>query len=187
MEILLATNNPGKRQEYIDLAKEYSAGIKFILPKELNIYSDPIEDGKTYAENSMIKANAIASQTNMIVLADDAGIEIKALGEQFPGIYSHRYLETIDSLNQISDKCLNSEAKFHCSIVLLNYKKDPIICEGEVKGKIVEPHGTNGFGYDPIFMPDGYNKTFGEMPEKDKNKISHRANAFAKLMKLLNI
>ena len=110
MEILLATNNPGKRQEYIDLAKEYSADIKFILPKELNIYSDPIEDGKTYAENSMIKANAIASQTNMIVLADDAGIEIKALGEQFPGIYSHRYLETIDSLNQISDKCLNSEA-----------------------------------------------------------------------------
>ena len=87
MEILLATNNPGKRQEYIDLAKEYSADIKFILPKELNIYSDPIEDGKTYAENSMIKANAIASQTNMIVLADDAGIEIKALGEQFP---SHR-------------------------------------------------------------------------------------------------
>lgn len=187
MEILLATNNPGKRQEYIDLAKEYSTNIKFILPKELNIYSDPVEDGKSYSENSMIKAKAIAEKTNMIVLADDAGIEIKALGDNFPGIYSHRYLETIDSLTQISDKCLNSDAKFHCSIVVLNYTTTPIICEGEVEGKIVEPKGKNGFGYDPIFMPNGYDKTFGEMLEKDKNKISHRANAFAKLMKILNI
>ena len=169
MEILLATNNPGKRKEYIDLAKEHSKNTKFILPKELGIKSDPEENGKTYAENSLIKAQAIANFTNMVILADDAGIEIEALGSHFPGIYSHRYLETLNSLNQLAEKCADSKAKFHCSIVLLNYQNNPIICEGEIQGKIVNPKGKNGFGFDEIFELES-GRTLAELSSEELEK-----------------
>ena len=155
----------------------------------------------------MLKARYIKEKFGYDCFADDTGLEVEVLNNA-PGVYSARYAGTGHDSEANMNKLLSEmnhkenrkarfrtvialvldgkEAEFHCSIVLLNYKKEPIICEGEVKGKIVEPHGTNGFGYDPIFMPDTYTQTFAEMGNDTKNQISHRAKAVMKLTSFLS-
>lgn len=186
--ILIATNNQNKIKEYKDIFKAYD--VKVYSLKDLNIYVDPIENGKTYFENALIKVNAIKPYTNLPIIADDSGIEIDGLGESYPGIYSHRYMEENGGQAKTNDMlvktCLGHKAKFHCSIVLANLKnKDVIEFVGEVSGSISEIKNKDDFGYDPIFKVASLNKTYAELSKEEKDKISHRYLASIKLLNYL--
>ena len=151
------------------------------------------ETGEGYAELSSVSVSLFKEKFGYDCFADDTGLEVEVLNNA-PGVYSARYAGTGHDSEANMNKLLsemnhkeNRKARFRTVIALVLDGKEYTF-DGIVNGSITtEKRGNSGFGYDPIFMPDGYNKTFGEMPEKDKNKISHRANAFAKLMKLLNI
>lgn len=182
MKIVFATGNPHKLQELKAIAGD--CGIDFILPPD---GFDPVENGKTFEENSLIKAREAAKLSSEISLADDSGLCVDALNGA-PGIYSARYDETpqkrIDKLlKNIKDKS-DRKAKFVCSMSLVKPNGDIIFqTVGECHGNIAEKQaGTNGFGYDPIFIPDGYNVTMAELSEDEKNKISHRGNALRKVL-----
>ncbi len=193
LEILVATNNLGKLKEYKEILSQFD--IKLFSLNDINIKSEPIEDGKSFKENAFIKANDILGKTNKIILADDSGIIIDALGKNYPGIYSKRYAMEFgghDKCNEyLSKNYLSSKARFICVLCILNLKDEPLYFEGKCEGNITNISNTNnGFGYDPIFKPNGYNKTFGELTSEIKNKISHRAKAtlsFVEYLKQNNI
>ena len=185
MKIVLASSNKHKVQEINDIVE--GTGLEFILPPE---GFDPVETGKTFEENSYIKAHAAWGLSKTWVLADDSGLCIDALKGK-PGIYSARYAETpalriervLKELEGIKDR----NAHFTCSMTLLNpqgeieYKVQGI-CEG---GIIKETRGTNGFGYDPIFLVKGDTRTMAELSEEEKNQVSHRSNALRKILEHL--
>ena len=199
-KIVFATGNPHKLQELKAIAGD--CGIDFILPPE---GFDPIEDGTTFEENSLIKAREAAKLSGEISLADDSGLCVEALNGE-PGIFSARYAETpqkridklLKALNNISNQPSrssdtfpikgqdynNRKAKFVCSMSLVNPNGDVIFqAVGECHGHIAKHQaGTNGFGYDPVFIPDGYSCTMAELSEDEKNKISHRGNALRKVL-----
>ncbi len=185
MKIVFATGNPHKLQELKAIAG--NCGIEFILPPES---FDPVENGKTFEENSLIKAREAARLSGEISLADDSGLCVEALNGE-PGIYSARYAETpqkrIDKLLKNIENAENRKAKFVCSMSLVKPNGDIIFQTiGECHGYIAEKQaGTNGFGYDPIFVPDGYECTMAELSEDEKNKISHRGNALRKVLEYL--
>lgn len=189
MEILLATNNQHKILEYQKLFKDLN--IKLYTLKDLNINCDPLENGSSFKENSLIKAKEIAKYTNLCILSDDSGLTLKAL-PNILGIYSHRFLENksyFDKCNEVIRLLENKEkdAYFSCVITLYNFKGQTYQFEGIVNGKIASSYkGNNGFGYDPIFIPKGYDKTFAELEPNIKNKISHRGIATGKLLSFLN-
>jgi Xanthosine triphosphate pyrophosphatase len=188
LEILIATNNQNKVKEYKDIFDGYD--VKVYSLKDLNINVDPIENGKTYFENALIKVNAIKPYTTLPIIADDSGIEIEGLGEHYPGIYSHRYMEEhggqIKTNDMLVKTCLGHKAKFHCSIVLGNIKnKSPIEFVGEVLGSVSEIKNYADFGYDPIFKVNSLNKTYAELSKEEKDKISHRYLASIKLLNYL--
>lgn len=138
----------------------------------------------------MIKALAIKNYTTLPIIADDSGIEIEALGEHFPGIYTHRYAINNggqEKTNEMLVKtCPNSKAMFTCVITLVNLIDKPLVFKGEFKGKISDKIVTgNGFGYDPIFIPDGLNEPVSTLKDEEKNAISHRGIAFNKLISYL--
>ena len=192
--LLIGTNNRGKLRE-----------IRSLLPKSLKIYSildfkikSPIENGKSFKENSLIKSKFFSKKTNLICLADDSGLEIDLLNKK-PGIYSARWggkknnfkkaiKKVYKELNKkdINWKKKKIKARFICalSISFLNKK---IACElGKIEGFISDkPKGKNGFGYDPIFIPLKKKKTFGEMKLTQKYKLDHRYDAFKKIKKFL--
>lgn len=180
--IVLASGNPHKVKEINEIAKD--SGIVFILPP--NSFN-PVEDGETFEQNSLIKAREAARVSGQISLADDSGLCVEALGGE-PGIYSARYAnspqERIDKLLKNLAPFGNRRAKFVCAMTLVNDKGEILNqVVGECHGKIVEKQsGTNGFGYDPVFMPDGYDVTIAEMSESLKNKISHRSVALNKML-----
>ena len=188
MEIVLASSNKHKVQEINEIVKTNFPALNliFILPPE---NFDPIENGTTFEENSYIKAHAAWELSHTWVLADDSGLCIDALNGK-PGIYSARYAETpalrIERvLNEMKNvPAQKRNAHFTCAMTLINLKGETEFkYEGICKGKIIEEaRGTNGFGYDPIFMPDGYTKTIAELSEEEKNKISHRGNAVRKVL-----
>ena len=191
--LIIGTNNRGKLRE-----------IRSLLPRNLKIYSildfkikSPIENGKSFEENSLIKSRFFSKKTNLICLADDSGLEIDLLNKK-PGIYSARWAgkknnfkkaikKVYKELNKkdINWKKKKIKARFICalSISFLNKK---IACElGKIEGTISDkPKGKNGFGYDPIFIPKNKKKTFGEMKPSQKFKIDHRYEAFKKIKKL---
>ena len=193
-KLLIGTNNRGKLRE-----------IKSLLPKNIKIHSthefnlkSPIENGKTFKENSLIKSKYFSNKIDMICLADDSGLEIDLLDKN-PGIYSARWggkhsdfgkaiKRVYRELNKKDKKWKNKKikARFVCALSI-SYLNKKIACVlGKVEGKIShEPKGKNGFGYDPIFIPTGKKKTFGEMEPSKKYKIDHRYNAFKKLRKFL--
>ena len=191
-EIIVGTNNNGKYKEICDLLPNE---IKKYSPKEFNILS-PKEIGKSFEENSMIKASYFSKKTNLVCLSDDSGLEIDLLKGD-PGIYSARWGGVQNNFNEAIQKVFKemskikkdwenqSTARFVCCMTLfwpdgINYSS-----KGVVKGKISnEKRGDNGFGYDPIFIPDGFDKTFAEMKPKLKMSIDHRFKAFLKLKKL---
>lgn len=185
IDIVLASNNKGKMKEYEELFEGYP--ISLHLLNELNIISDPKEDGKTYIENALIKAEAIKDKTNFYVLADDSGVEFEALGDHFPGINTHRYaLENggNEKLNpKLAKEIGGTKATFYCALALITPSKETYTFLGEVKGKVSSKvEGTNGFGYDPIFIIDGNEHPNAYYSDEVKNKMSHRAKATFKLI-----
>ena len=186
MEIVFATGNPHKLKELKEISGD--TNIEFVLPpKDFN----PIENGETFEENSLIKAQEAARISGKISLADDSGLCVEALNGE-PGIHSARYETTpqkrIDKLLKALEGKNNRNAKFVCAMTLVNSKGEVLIqTTGECKGKIEKSQkGINGFGYDPIFLVENSSKTMAEMSEEEKNKISHRANALKKILEYLN-
>ena len=193
-EIIVGTNNNGKYKEICDLLPNK---IKKYSPKEFKI-SSPKEIGKSFAENSMIKASYFSKKTNLVCLSDDSGLEIDLL-KGAPGIYSSRWGGIKNNFDEAIQKVFKemskikkdwksgNAARFVCCMTLfwpdgINYSS-----KGIVKGKIsTKKRGNNGFGYDPLFIPDGFNKTFGEMKPKLKMSIDHRFKAFLKIKKFFN-
>jgi len=183
--LLIATNNKGKLSEIKKLLPKH---IIFYSPKDFNLI-EPIENKKTFEGNAAIKARYCAKKSKLISLSDDSGLEISTLNGD-PGVYSARWagknkdfkLAIKKVYSKIKKKKkLNKEnkARFYCSLAISFPNGVYKTFSGAVKGKISkEPKGDNGFGYDPIFIPNGYKKTFGEMSPNLKDKISHRSKAF---------
>lgn len=189
-DLLIATNNDHKIKEYKEMFSPL--GINVHSPKEFNTTDEAIENGKTFEENSLIKAKHLADRVKMAVIADDSGLCVDAL-QGFPGIYSARFakerggnakanLDLIELLNRHDDK----DAEFVCVITLLNVEEEPVVFKGVCKGKILPaPVGEGGFGYDPIFYSNEGKVNFGEASSEIKNKYSHRAKALEQLVKYL--
>lgn len=192
--LLLGTRNPGKIYE-----------IKLIigdLPLEFSSLNDfpavavAVEDAETYALNAIKKARFYARETGVPALADDSGLEVEALGGA-PGVISHRYAGDhandadrrkflLSKLDETESD--NRRARFVCAIAIATVAGEVInLSEGICEGTITfESRGESGFGYDPVFVPDGYDQTFGELSDEIKNRISHRARALLKVRDFLN-
>ena len=192
LKILVGTNNKGKLRE-----------IKDLLPKNLKIYSpsdfkvkSPVENGKTFQENSLIKARFFSKKTKMMCLSDDSGLEIDILNKK-PGIYSARWggkngdfkkaiMRVFKELDKKDKNWRDKKikARFICALTLYENNKILKKSNGKIEGFISSSiKGKKGFGYDPIFIPRGKNITFGEMRPSLKYKIDHRSKAFKKIKK----
>ncbi len=177
-KLVVATNNSHKLKEI----KEILGGFEIIPAREVSKSFNPEEKGSSFCENALIKARELKKFTELPVLADDSGLEVFALGGE-PGVFSSRYSKEGSDESNLRKLLLNLEgikdrrARFVCCMVLI--VGDRVIKkEGFVYGNIIEePRGKGGFGYDPVFMPDGYDKTFAEMSGDEKNAISHRRRA----------
>jgi XTP/dITP diphosphohydrolase len=186
--LLIATNNKGKLSEIKKLLPKY---ITFYSPKDFNLI-EPIENEKTFEGNAVIKARYCAEKSKLISLSDDSGLEISTLNRE-PGIYSARWAGKNKDFKLAIKKVYlkirkkkklkkKNNARFYCSLAIAFPNGAYKTFSGTVNGKISkEPKGNNGFGYDPIFIPNGYKKTFGEMKANLKDKISHRYKAFNKI------
>ncbi|MEJ5305645.1 MAG: RdgB/HAM1 family non-canonical purine NTP pyrophosphatase [Ignavibacteria bacterium] len=182
MKIVLATNNPNKVKEVKEILNEL--GIEILTLKDLGIDIEIIEDQDSFEGNARKKAHTIFEITKLPTIADDSGLIVEQLNGA-PGVYSSRYAGEEHNyeknnqklLQELKDKPKPHRAKFIC---VINYKSETEdeIFTGMVDGEIVDqPRGTNGFGYDPLFKPDGFNQTYAELPSEIKNKISHRYKA----------
>jgi XTP/dITP diphosphohydrolase len=188
MELIFATNNQHKLEEVQQLI-----GSKFHLKSlaDIHCWDDIPETGTTFEENAGQKSKYIFDRFALNCFADDSGLEVDALNNE-PGIYSARYSGTRDSeqnLHLVLEKLGNStnrKARFVTVISLLMDGKEYLF-EGTINGQIAHrPSGKKGFGYDPIFIPDGYAITFADLDRSEKNRISHRARAMQKLIEFLN-
>ena len=187
--IVFATGNAHKLKEIQEIAKD--TDIEFILPGN---GFNPIENGETFEENSLIKAKEAARVSGEISLADDSGLCVDALNGA-PGIHSARYADTpqarIDKLLNVINCETNRNAKFVCAMTLVDKNGDILFqTRGECLGKIAEKQsGINGFGYDPIFLTKDtdYKLTMAEMSEEEKNEISHRSRALRKVLAYLQV
>ncbi len=193
-ELLIGTNNQGKLKEIRALLPK---NIKTFSTKDFNLTS-PKENGKTFEQNSLIKSRYFSNKTRLVCLADDSGLEIDILNKQ-PGIYSARwggkdgdFQRAIKKVyKELSKKKINwkkdkVKARFVCALSLSFLNKKITCVVGIVEGTISDrPKGTNGFGYDPIFIPQNKTKTFGEMKPSLKYKLDHRFIAFKKIKKFL--
>jgi len=188
-KIIIGTNNEGKYREIKDLLP---SEIEKYSPKDFNL-SAPEETGKTFEENSLIKASYFSGETSLVCIADDSGLEIDALNGR-PGIYSARWAEkeknfdlaiekVFKEINKVDNNWKNNiTASFICSMTIYWPNGKNFTAKGVVNGKISPiKKGKNGFGYDPIFIPNGYEETFGEMEINKKMSIDHRSKAFKKL------
>ncbi|GAA5076221.1 RdgB/HAM1 family non-canonical purine NTP pyrophosphatase [Roseibacterium beibuensis] len=191
-KLLVATHNQGKLEEIAHLLADY--GITVTSAKDHDL-PEPEETGTTFVENARIKAHAAAKATGLPALADDSGIEIDGLGGA-PGVYTADWAETpngrdfVMAMQKTHDELekVNAPhprtARFCCTLVLAWPDGHDEVFPGVMEGQVVWPmRGDQGHGYDPIFQPQGYDITFGEMDRWEKNRISHRADAFRKLVK----
>ena len=189
--LLVATHNQGKLEEIAHLLEPY--GVTVVGAAEMNL-PEPDETETTFVGNARIKAHAAAQATGLPALSDDSGIEIDALGGA-PGVYTADWAETengrdfILAMTRAHEELeainapLPRTARFCCTLVLAWPDGHDEVFPGVMPGQVVWPmRGDQGHGYDPIFQPDGYDITFGEMDRWEKNKISHRADAFSKLV-----
>ena len=186
MKIVLASSNEHKVKEINAIVA--GTGIEFILPPA---GFDPVEDGETFEENSLIKAKEAYKLSKTWTLADDSGLCIDALNGA-PGIHSARYANTpqarIDRVLKEMQGIENRSARFKCCMTLLNPEGEVAfsytgVCEGSI---INEQRGVNGFGYDPIFLLADSDKTMAELSEEEKNKVSHRGKALEAVLKYLS-
>jgi len=189
-ELLVATHNKGKLEEIAALFSDRQVSVKGAADYGL---PEPVETETTFVGNARIKAHAAAKATGLPALADDSGIMIDDLGGD-PGVYTADWAETPNgrdfamAMRKVYDRLVETgrpqpwRAQFVCTFVLAWPDGHDEVFEGKVSGEIVWPGlGDNGHGYDPIFKPEGYDVTFGEMDRWEKNRISHRARAFEKL------
>ena len=187
-KLVFATNNEHKLYE---VKKMLSGFYKVIGLKEAGIHEDIPENEPTLDGNAKAKAQYVWDKLKLNVFADDTGLEIDALNGE-PGVYSARYAgpdkNSIDNMKLVLEKMGNTHlrsAQFRTSICLI-LEGNTYYFEGKVVGSMLEsPRGTEGFGYDPIFQPQGYTVSFAEMPLDEKNKISHRGRAISKLIDFL--
>ena len=191
--MIAASSNAHKIKEIQSIMSKF--GVKVVSRKEAGVPEvESEEDGETFAENSLEKAEAIMKATGKLTVADDSGLMVDYLGGA-PGVYSARFAgeECDDEKN--NEKLLkhleglpaeDRKAKFVSVITLMFPDGNTIVARGECPGRIIEtPTGENGFGYDPLFVPDGLSKTFAQLSDKEKNSISHRARALEKLEEIL--
>ena len=200
--LVIASHNEGKVQEIRDLLEPY--GFTIASAAELSL-ADPEETGKTFEENAVLKAETACRASGLPSLADDSGLSVDALGGE-PGIYSARWAETADGGRDFAMAMRNLEerlqahaavrdtdrgAQFVCVLALARPGRETITFSGIVRGTMIwPPRGDKGFGYDPAFLPDGHDRTFGEMTAEEKHgwtlgqpesaALSHRARAFAR-------
>ena len=189
-KILIGTNNQGKLREIANLLPKK---VEVFSTKDFNLKS-PNETGKTFKSNALIKAKYFSKKTNLICLSDDSGLEIDILKKK-PGIYSARWGGKKSDFNKAMQRVYKEldkkdkewrtkkvSARFICALVIYWPNRKKIYSLGKVSGKISKTKkGKNGFGYDPIFIPNGHKRTFAEMSKSYKYKIDHRAKAFKKI------
>lgn len=191
-EILIATRNEGKAREF--RAFFASKGFKVSTLNDLKDVPPITENGKTFAENALIKAQALTTALKTTTLADDSGLMVRALGGR-PGIYSARYAGDHDDatnnakllreLTGVPEK--QRDAVFHTTLAVTSPVHQPLIVEGEVSGLILEkPRGRDGFGYDPLFYLPALQKTFAQLTPAQKNQVSHRGRAIQKLAEVFD-
>lgn len=188
IELIFASHNKNKAQE---IEKKLASIYKINTLDDIGIHEEIIEDGLTLPANAIIKAEYVFNKTNKDCFADDTGLMVEALNGE-PGVFSARYAgkdkidnNNMDLLLKNLRRIENRKAKFVTAICLI-YQGTQHLIEGELDGKIIDDkRGNHGFGYDPIFIPDGYDITLAEMDVVEKNKISHRAKAIDKMKLLL--
>lgn len=191
MKLILASGNLGKLREFREILEPLK--IEILSQTEAGIAMDVAETGETFEENAQLKATAICAASGLPAVADDSGLCVKAL-DWGPGVYSARfgggkswtdeqkYQYLLAKLSGVTDR----EAKFVCCVCCVFPDGDVLRARGECPGHILEaPMGTGGFGYDPVFCPEGYNGSFASLGEEIKNHISHRARALAAFSKEL--
>jgi XTP/dITP diphosphohydrolase len=193
MELLIATRNRGKAREFRELLGD---GVRISDLNDHPEIPDIAETGTTFAENAIMKAIAVSGQCSGLVLGDDSGLEVDSLGGA-PGIYSARYAgepandrRNIEKLQDgLANFCREQRvARFRCVLALAENGKLLGTFAGAVEGMVIDhARGAGGFGYDPIFVPNGFEQTFGELPAEVKNRISHRANAVETLKARLKL
>ena len=191
--IVVATLNPGKVLELEKLLEEVP--IQLLGLGDFDDIEEVEETGTTFVENAELKARSYAQQTNLSTLADDSGLEVAALNNA-PGVFSARYSganatdtkNTGKLLNELADAGVsNRDARFVCTMSISDQSgKILFTTSGYCNGTIAhQPRGTNGFGYDPVFIPSGFSETFGELSDHIKEKISHRGKAAKKIIRFL--
>ncbi|HJS28898.1 MAG TPA: RdgB/HAM1 family non-canonical purine NTP pyrophosphatase [Anaerolineales bacterium] len=188
--ILLGTRNPGKLREYYDLLEEMDSSLKIRLldPVEAGMEFGVEEVGESYLENATLKALTYSQTSGLLTLADDSGLEVDALGGR-PGIFSARFAPQpaatdADRRRHLLDLLKEHRppwsARFRCVVVIASGDEILFTSEGECRGEITAAErGEYGFGYDPIFLVEGYGRTMAELDTAVKNQISHRARAVA--------
>jgi len=194
-KLLVATNNQGKLGELNGLLA--GLPIELLSLRDIGCTVEIEETGSTFAENAALKAFGYASLSGLMTIADDSGLEVEALDNR-PGVLSARYggaelsfdkkmQMLLGELNETGDP--QRQARFVSSIAIANAAGEIVhSAEGICSGKIASnPRGTNGFGYDPLFIPDGYDQTFGELSDAVKQEISHRARAFCEIIPFLRL
>ena len=192
-QLLIATRNTGKVREFAELLAGLPLRLRHL--DEFTDIAEAEETGATFAENAALKARFYSRLTGLPALADDSGLEVDALGGA-PGVYSARYAgaaatdaerntKLLDELSRSHDH--SRRARFVCVVAFASAASDALeLFEGVCEGRIApSPRGTGGFGYDPLFIPDGYDETFGELSAEIKNRLSHRARALAAAARFL--
>ncbi|ELV8555854.1 XTP/dITP diphosphatase [Vibrio fluvialis] len=192
-KIVLATGNQGKVREMADLLADF--GFDVVAQSKFNV-SEVAESGTTFIENAIIKARHAAKETGLPAIADDSGLEVDYLGGA-PGVYSARYAGEDASDQQNLEKLLDAmkdvpeaqrSARFHCVLVLMRHENDPtpLVCHGKWEGRILtQAHGSNGFGYDPIFFVPEENCASAQLEPVRKKQLSHRGQALKKLFQAI--
>ena len=191
MDIVVATTNKGKLHEIKTILSSYN----ILSQQDVGAFCDVEETGTTYEENALLKARAVREFTDKIIIADDSGLEVDVL-DGAPGLYSARYAgegtTPDDGMNKLLDNLSGysfeeKTARFVSCVAVLLPNGDTKCFYGYCEGYIIdEKRGTNGFGFDPVFWVDDFNKTFGEMTDEEKNSVSHRQRALFKLKEFLD-
>ncbi|HEX9091676.1 MAG TPA: RdgB/HAM1 family non-canonical purine NTP pyrophosphatase [Anaerolineales bacterium] len=182
--LLVATNNPGKLREMLSLLEDMHLAI--VTPEDIGIQLEPEENGSTYEENASLKARAFAQASGLVTMADDSGLEVDALMGS-PGIRSARFSplphatdadRRVYLLGLLRDYPPPWKAHFHCTVAIATPQDEIYFAQGDCPGMIIaQERGTNGFGYDPIFLLEETGLTMAELPMDKKNRLSHRARA----------